>query len=60
MFSKYPNAYHRSLTLKGWEYYKRDGFFLRAIRKSDYIEGKLKEKLAIKEINRLKKELRNT
>ena len=56
----HDTAYSKSLSLKGWDYYKADGFFRKSIKKSEYIEGKRKEKLARKERDALLKELRNS
>lgn len=60
VFNFHDTAYSKSLTLQGYNYYKADGFFLRAIKKSEYVDGIRKEKEERKECNRIKKQLRNS
>ena len=60
IFNFQDTAYSKSLTLQGYNYYKADVFFVKAIKKSEYFEGKRKEKEEHKEYNRIKKQLRNS
>ena len=56
----HDTAHRKSLTLQGYNYYKADRFFLRAIKKSEYVDGRRKEKEERKEYSRIKKQLRNS
>ena len=60
VFNFHDTAYSKNLTLQGYNYYKADGFFIIAIKKSDYVEGKSKEKESRKELSVIKKQLRNS
>ena len=45
LFDSHKTLYNKKLTLEGWDYYKNKGFgYPVPISKTDYVEGKRKEK----------------